>query len=110
MHSLRQHGWWLVAKRAFDFSAAVIGLTVLAPLFAVVSLLILATMGRPILFRQQRPGKNAKLFVFLKFRSMSEQVDRLGNPLADGERITWIGRLLRATSLDELPQLWNVLC
>ena len=109
MRSLQQQGWRLVAKRALDLSASAIGLTVLAPLFAVVSALILATMGWPVLFRQQRPGKNANLFVFLKFRTMREHAYKLGNRASDAERLTPVGRVLRATSLDELPQLWNVL-
>ena len=104
-----QRGWRGLVKRAVDVVCAAVGLVVVSPVLAVVSLLIWATMGRPVLFRQQRPGKDAKRFVFLKFRTMREQVDKLGNPLADGERLTRIGRLLRATSLDELPQLWDVL-
>jgi lipopolysaccharide/colanic/teichoic acid biosynthesis glycosyltransferase len=98
-----------VAKRALDFSAAAIGLTVLAPLFAVVIVLILATMGRPIFFRQRRAGKDGTPFTLLKFRTMHAKTDGFGRLLPDQDRLTWLGRVLRTTSLDELPQLWNVI-
>jgi lipopolysaccharide/colanic/teichoic acid biosynthesis glycosyltransferase len=74
-----------------------------------VSVLVWLSMGRPILFRQQRPGRFAKPLKLLKFRTMSERRDASEKLLPDAERLTRIGRLLRATSLDELPQLWNVL-
>jgi lipopolysaccharide/colanic/teichoic acid biosynthesis glycosyltransferase len=74
-----------------------------------VSVLVLLFMGRPILFRQQRPGRFAKPFMLLKFRTMSQQRDTGGRLLPDAERLTRVGRFLRATSFDELPQLWNVL-
>jgi lipopolysaccharide/colanic/teichoic acid biosynthesis glycosyltransferase len=66
-------------------------------------------MGSPILFRQTRPGQNARLFEMVKFRTMRDAYDRSGNPLSDAERLTAMGRFLRSTSLDELPELWNVL-
>lgn len=97
-------------KTAFDRTAALCGLILLAPVFIVVSLLILLSMGRPILFRQLRPGRFTKPFELLKFRTMSERMDACGNLLPDASRLTRVGRLLRATSVDELPQLWNVLC
>jgi sugar transferase EpsL len=96
-------------KAAFDRSAALCGLAALLPLFMVVSVLVWSFMGRPILFRQQRPGRYARLFELLKFRTMSERRDASGRLLPDADRLTRIGRFLRATSLDELPQLWNVL-
>jgi lipopolysaccharide/colanic/teichoic acid biosynthesis glycosyltransferase len=104
-----QNGWRLWIKRAFDSIAALCGLIVLSPVFIAVSVLVWLSMGRPIVFRQQRPGKFAKLFCLLKFRTMSTQCDARGKLLSDADRLTRVGRLLRATSLDELPQLWNVL-
>ena len=105
----RQRGWWFWIKSVFDRSAALCGLIVLSPTFIGISVLVWLSMGRPILFRQQRPGRFAKLFWLLKFRTMSDRRDASGRLLPDADRLTRIGRLLRATSLDELPQLWNVL-
>jgi sugar transferase EpsL len=104
-----QHGWRLGIKRAFDCIAVLCGLIVLFPLFIAVSLLVWLFMGRPVLFRQLRPGRFAKTFMLLKFRTMSELRNKNGTWLPDADRLTRVGRLLRATSLDELPQLWNVL-
>jgi lipopolysaccharide/colanic/teichoic acid biosynthesis glycosyltransferase/glycosyltransferase involved in cell wall biosynthesis len=105
----RQCGWRLLIKTIFDHGAALCGLMILSPVLLLVSLLVWLSMGRPILFRQRRPGKYGKLFMLLKFRTMSEEHDANGRLLPDADRMTRVGRFLRATSLDELPQLLNVL-
>jgi len=96
-------------KRFIDFSAALLGLLVLAPLLLLVALLIRLTMGAPVCFSQRRPGWHARPFVLYKFRTMRQAIGPDGKPLPDAQRLTALGRLLRKTSLDELPQLWNVL-
>lgn len=95
-------------KRAVDLGVASMGLVVLSPLLAAIALAVLARLGRPVLFRQPRPGRDERLFTLLKFRTMREGVDRQGRALADAERLTRLGRWLRRASLDELPELWNV--
>jgi lipopolysaccharide/colanic/teichoic acid biosynthesis glycosyltransferase/glycosyltransferase involved in cell wall biosynthesis len=105
----RQSGWRFWIKTAFDRGTALCGLILLSPVFIGVSTLVGFSMGFPVLFRQQRPGRFAKPFMLLKFRTMSERRDADGKLLHDTDRLTRVGRLLRATSLDELPQLWNVL-
>lgn len=96
-------------KRSFDFVSALAILIVLSPVLALLGLLIRINMGRPVLFRQTRPGLHGAPFDMVKFRSMRDAHDRDGNPLADAERLTPLGRTMRATSLDELPELWNIL-
>lgn len=96
-------------KRLFDILIGGSMLLLLLPLLLVLSLLIFLRMGRPVLFRQTRPGLRGRSFEMLKLRTMRDAVDRDGNPLADSERITPLGQFLRSTSLDELPELWNVL-
>jgi lipopolysaccharide/colanic/teichoic acid biosynthesis glycosyltransferase/glycosyltransferase involved in cell wall biosynthesis len=93
----------LLLKRVLDVSGALVGLVILSPMLLLISTLLLAVQGRPLFFRQRRPGWKGRIFSILKFRTMRE-----GN-LPDHERMTWIGRLLRSTSLDEIPQLLNVL-
>ena len=105
----QQSGWRFWIKSVFDRSAALCGLIVLSPVFTAVSVLVWLSMGRPIVFRQQRPGRFANPFMLLKFRTMSDRRGAGGKLLPDADRLTRVGRLLRATSLDELPQLWNVL-
>lgn len=96
-------------KRVFDFSAALIGLALFSPLFLLVTIgLFLANQGKPFFF-QLRPGKNEKLFRIVKFKTMNDKKDAEGNLLSDAERLTPIGAWVRKTSLDELPQLFNVL-
>jgi len=97
------------AKRAVDVAVSAIALSLSWPLFALAALGIWATMGRPILFRARRPGLRAKPFTLLKFRTMRDLFDPSGRPLPDKLRITPLGRFLRRSSLDELPQLLNVL-
>ncbi len=96
-------------KRLLDLALTVPGLVLLSPLFALVALLVAARLGRPVLFRQRRPGLGGRLFTLLKFRTMREANDKSGRPLPDRDRLTPFGRFLRRTSLDELPELWNVL-
>lgn len=96
-------------KRLFDFLAAFFGLLVLSPLFIVVMTgLYVANQGKPFFF-QTRPGKDEKLFRIVKFKTMNDKKDSEGNLLSDAERLTTIGRFVRKTSLDEIPQLLNVL-
>ncbi len=97
-------------KRLFDFTAAGAGLLVLWPFLALLALLVRVKLGSPVLFRQQRAGLDGRPFYLYKFRSMTQACDAQGQLLPDAVRLTAFGRLLRSTSLDELPGLWNVLC
>ncbi|PNH80575.1 sugar transferase [Vibrio diazotrophicus] len=96
-------------KRIFDFVLSLAALIVLSPIIAIVALKIRKNLGSPILFRQTRPGMNGKPFKMVKFRTMKDAVDLKGNSLPDSDRMTPFGYKLRNTSLDELPELWNVL-
>ena len=96
-------------KRLFDFSASFFGLILLSPIIALVAWKIRKNLGSPVLFRQTRPGLHGKPFEMVKFRTMKDAVDSQGNPLPDSERMTPFGDKLRNSSLDELPELWNVL-
>lgn len=96
-------------KRLFDIIASASGLIFLSPVFLILIYLIRKNLGEPVFFTQERPGKDSKPFKMIKFRSMRDAVDKDGNPLPDSERLTPFGKKLRATSLDELPELWNVL-
>ena len=96
-------------KRLFDIIASASGLIFLSPVFLILIYLIRKNLGEPVFFTQDRPGKDGKPFKMIKFRSMRDAVDKDGNPLPDSERLTPFGKKLRATSLDELPELWNVL-
>ncbi|MEG0487136.1 MAG: sugar transferase [Acinetobacter sp.] len=96
-------------KRLVDIIIATLALIILSPIFFLVCHKVKRNLGSPIFFLQERPGKNGKLFKMIKFRSMKDAVDKDGNPLPDEKRITPFGQKLRSTSLDEMPQLINVL-
>jgi len=96
-------------KRLFDLVLTIPGLALLSPVLGMISLVLLLTEGRPVFFSQPRGGLNGKVFNIYKFRTMREAFDAKGNPLPDGQRISKLGQFLRATSLDELPELINVL-
>lgn len=96
-------------KRAFDFAAALLGLVVSAPLLLLVAVVVRVGLGTPVLFRQARPGLGGRPFVILKFRTMTDVRDEEGRLRPDAERLTRLGRFLRSTSMDEMPELWNVL-
>jgi len=100
------HEW---VKVAFDRVAAVLGLVLLSPIVLIAALVVLIALGRPVFFRQERPGLHKRPFVLYKFRTMRVAVDSRGRPLPDSERMTRLGRFLRKTSIDELPELFNVL-
>lgn len=95
-------------KRPLDFLVAVVALIVLSPVLLVTSLLVRLRLGRPVLFRQTRVGRNGVPFEIVKFRTMTDQHDDAGELLPDVGRLSSFGRFLRSTSLDELPELWNV--
>jgi len=97
-------------KRLLDVVVSGSALVLLLPVLAAIGIVIRIAMGRPILFRQARPGKDGRPLTLYKFRTMREDRDAKGAPLPDGQRVSRIGRILRAASLDELPELWNVLC
>ena len=96
-------------KRFLDILFLIMGLVILIPTVVLISLLIIVTMGTPVLYKQIRPGLHAKPFTFYKFRTMSNIKGKDGKLLPDGQRVTKWGKYLRKTSLDELPSLWNVL-
>ncbi|WP_417539803.1 sugar transferase [Marinobacter sp.] len=96
-------------KRLFDIIAAFVGLLLLSPAILIVAWQVRRKLGSPVFFRQTRPGLNGKPFEMVKFRTMLDAHDENGNPLPDSERMTPFGRFLRSSSLDELPELWNVL-
>lgn len=96
-------------KRLFDVVISGAALVLLSPVLAGIALLVRCALGTPFLFRQERPGLHGKPFMIVKFRSMRDSVDPQGNPMPDDQRLTGFGRFLRATSFDELPELWNVL-
>lgn len=98
-----------ILKRQFDFTLATLGMLILSPVFLVLMLLIRLKLGAPIFFTQARPGLHGTPFRMVKFRTMTDVRDTAGNLLPDGERLTVFGKFLRASSLDELPELWNVL-
>jgi lipopolysaccharide/colanic/teichoic acid biosynthesis glycosyltransferase len=96
-------------KRLFDLFIGAIAAIILSPLIALVALLVRINLGKPVLFRQVRPGLHGQPFTLLKFRTMLDAADSSGSPLPDGERLTALGQFLRRWSLDELPELYNVL-
>jgi len=96
-------------KWLFDITATLVALVLFSPLFLLIALLVRIMHGAPILFRQMRPGKRGRSFAIYKFRTMTDKRDRNGNLLHDAERMTSLGKFLRSTSLDELPELLNVL-
>lgn len=99
----------LGVKRTMDVAMSVLLGILLLPLVVLIALLVLLFLGRPILFRQQRPGIRGKIFTLVKFRTMRESQGQVEQPLSDDERLTQLGRFLRRTSLDELPELTNIL-
>lgn len=96
-------------KRFLDIIIASIALILLLPLYAFVAYKVKKNLGSPVLFRQVRPGLHGKPFEMIKFRTMKDAMDEQGNPLPDSERLTPFGQMLRSTSLDEMPELWNVI-
>lgn len=96
-------------KRLLDIVLSGCALVVLSPVLLITAILVRCKLGRPVIFSQPRPGRNEKIFNLCKFRSMTDQRDTDGNLMPDEARLTKFGRLLRATSLDELPELWNIL-
>ncbi len=97
-------------KRLFDILISGMGLIVISPVLLVLAVLIRIKLGSPIIFKQERPGLNEKIFTLKKFRTMTDERDENGNLLPDAQRLTKFGRFLRSTSLDELPELWNIFC
>jgi len=95
-------------KRPQDFIVALLALIILSPLFLVLALLVRSKLGRPVVFSQKRPGLNEEIFTIYKFRTMTTETDKDGNLLSDSVRLTKFGRFLRSTSMDELPELWNI--
>lgn len=98
-----------IIKRIFDVIVSALGLILLSPLLLILAVLVRINLGTPVFFRQERPGLNEKIFTLYKFRSMKNAADSKGNMLPDEARLSVFGKILRASSLDELPELFNVL-
>lgn len=96
-------------KRFFDFLLSLIAIIILSPVYIIVAILVRVKLGSPVIFTQERPGKDEKIFKMYKFRSMTSETDEKGNLLPDEVRLTSFGKKLRSTSLDELPELFNIL-
>lgn len=96
-------------KRILDFLLSLIAIIILSPVLLIVAVFVRIKLGSPVIFKQQRPGKDEKIFTLYKFRTMTDKKDENGNLLPDSERLTKFGKLLRSTSLDELPELFNIL-
>lgn len=95
-------------KRLLDFLLSSVAIVVVSPVLLVVAVLVRVKLGSPVLFHQERPGRNEKIFTLCKFRTMTDKRDKDGNLLPDADRLTKFGKLLRSTSLDELPELFNI--
>ena len=96
-------------KRSIDFALSFVAIIILSPVLVIVALLVKIKLGSPVIFKQQRPGLNEKIFTMYKFRTMTDTKDSEGNLLSDERRLTKFGKKLRSTSLDELPELFNIL-
>ncbi len=96
-------------KRILDILLSLCGILILSPVYLILWILVRSKLGRPALFTQERPGRKEKIFKLYKFRSMTDARDEKGQPLPDEVRLTRFGKILRSTSLDELPELWNIL-
>lgn len=95
-------------KRLLDIVLSGTALVILSPVYLILAIMIRVKLGSPVIFHQERPGKDEKIFTLCKFRTMTDERDENGNLLPDNKRLTKFGKLLRATSLDELPELWNI--
>ena len=96
-------------KRIIDIILSLLALIILSPLIIIIGISVRIKIGKPIIFKQKRPGKNEEIFILYKFRTMTEEKDEYGNLLPDEKRLTEFGKFLRSTSLDELPELFNIL-
>ena len=96
-------------KRFLDFILSLMALIILSPILLIIYILVRIKLGKPAIFKQERPGKNEKIFTLYKFRTMTDEKDKDGNLLPDEKRLTKFGKILRSTSLDELPELVNIL-
>lgn len=96
-------------KRLLDFILSFIAIIILSPIMLIIYILVRIKLGKPAIFKQQRPGKNEKIFTLYKFRTMTDEKDENGNLLPDEKRLTKFGKMLRSTSLDELPEMFNIL-
>ncbi len=96
-------------KRPMDFTISLLAIIILSPVLLIVAILVRVKLGSPIIFKQKRPGLNEKIFTIYKFRTMADERDKFGELLPDSVRLTKFGKLLRSTSLDELPELFNIL-
>lgn len=99
----------LLLKRPLDFILSLCSVIILSPLIGIIAIMVRIKMGSPIIFIQERPGKNGKIFKLYKFRTMNEMKNSKGELLSDSDRLTTFGRILRSTSLDELPELFNII-
>lgn len=98
----------LFVKRLLDIALSGIALIILSPVYLILAILIRVKLGSPVIFHQERPGRDEKIFTLCKFRTMTDERDENGNLLPDNMRLTKFGKMLRSTSLDELPELWNI--